>query len=97
MPAVLMAQFAFHRLPGLDGMQRGGVGFGRCEIRNGEMWHIKIVPHFAVVFKDRSQVLAITRSMHIFSPLHGSEGLNCWGHDVSTLNPASQVRSGESR
>ena len=29
-----------------------GGNFGKCEIRNGEMWHSKIVPHFAVVFKD---------------------------------------------
>ena len=41
------------------------------------MWHSKIVPHFAVVFKDRSHVLAFTKSMHIFSVLQGSEGLNC--------------------
>ena len=43
------------------------------------MWHSKkkIVPHFAVVFKDRSHVLPFTTSMNIFSPLQGSEGLNC--------------------
>ena len=62
-----------------------------------EMWHTKIVPHFAVVFKDRSHVLALTRSVHMFSPLQGSEGLNCWGHRVFTLNPVSQVSCGESR
>ena len=90
---------------------RGRGSFGRCEVRNGEMWHSKIVPHFAVVFKDRSHVLAFTKSMHIFSALHGSEGLNCppslehplewdknyWGHHVFTVNPVSQVSRRESR
>ena len=80
------------RLPG-----GGGGGFGRCEIQNSEMWHNKIVPHFAVVFKDRSHVLAFTKSMHMFSPLQGPDGLNCWGHHVSILNPVSQVSCRESR
>ena len=75
----------------------GGGGFGRCEMRNGEMWHGKIVAHFAVVFQDRSHVLALTRSVHIFSPLQGSEGLNCWGYHVFILNPVSPESSRESR
>ena len=62
---------------GFPSKYRRGGNFGRCEIRDGEMWHSKIVAHFAVVFKDRSQVLAFPRSVHIFSPLQGSEGLNC--------------------
>ena len=63
----------------------------------GEMWHSKIVPRFAVVFKDRTHVVAFTRSLHSFSPLQGSEGLNCWGHHVFNSNPVSQVSCRESR
>ena len=50
------------------------------QVRNSvrRMWHSKLVPHFAVVFKDWSHVLAFTKSMRIFSPLQGSEGLHCW-------------------
>ena len=76
---------------------RAGGGFGSCEIPNGEMLHSKIVPHFAVVFKDQSHVLAFTRSMPLFSPLQGSEGLNCWGHHVFTFDPVSQESCRESR
>ena len=38
-----------------------GGSFGRCEIWNGKTWHNKIVPHFAMVFTDRSHLLRCRR------------------------------------
>ena len=39
-----------------DPYRRGG-NFGIGEIWNGEIWHNKIVPNFAMVFKNSCQIL----------------------------------------
>ena len=50
----------------------GGGGVGRCEIRNGEMWHSKIVPHFAWYLRTEAKLLPLpdlcTFSLHYKVP-----------------------------
>ena len=66
-----------------------GAEFGTAERGTTKLYHI--LPWYL-----RSEATFFSVPVHIFSPLQGSEGLNCWGHHVFTLNTVSQVSSRES-